>query len=307
MYKNLLNASIQLLAIFFLAKYFVYDNTSEDKLALILSPYILYLVLFLFFTKFFISYLFYLLVNLISGKKNKFLIISETFLYGGIINQMLPGIGHIYKYYKLRFNSKISLAEYSFSQTILSLKSLFAYLFFAIIGGIIYISDINTNYLFLLIFFLFIILITYNYSGVLKDFFKKKLLKIKKLNNLLTELKKIKDNLKYNQLKILLIFIGFILLALSECFAFFIALKLFGADISLVSASYIWIISVLARAVILLNYIGIFELILLNVAAIISPDLNNMIIFGISFRIINTSGLILAALSSSILILFYKK
>tara|TARA_B100001250_G_scaffold3813_1_gene3210 strand:+ start:2862 stop:3803 length:942 start_codon:yes stop_codon:yes gene_type:complete len=307
MNNKLFNTLIQILAIFFIAKYFIYDSTSKDKMNLILSPQLPLLVLFLFFIKILISYFFFLILNLILNKKINFLVVSETFLYGGMINQLLPGIGYVYRYYKLKFISNISLIEYSVSQTIHTLKYLFAYILFGLSAGIIYVSNVNLKLsLFLIVFIFAVTIIFFLFKKLSIKFIKIQILKIEKLKNFVNQLKKIKDNLKLNISKILLIFFGFMTLGLLECFAFYMALKLFGSEMTFVSSGYIWIISVLTRAAIVFNYVGIFELILMGVASLISPEINDFLVFSISFRIVDTIAIILAAFSCSLL-LFFKK
>ena len=307
MNKRLLNTLIQGLAIFFIAKYFIFDSTSKDKMNLILSPQLPLLIIFLIFIKILISYYFFLILNLILYKKIKFLFVSETFLYGGMINQLLPGIGYFYRYYKLKIISNLSLIEYSISQIIHTLKYLFAYIIFGLLAGILYVSNINFKLSIILIVLIFITITIFFLSKKLSiNLIKIQILKIEKLRNIVNQLKKIKDNLKLNLFKILSIFFGFIILGLLECFAFYIALKLFGSEMTFISSSYIWIISVLTRAAVVFNYVGIFELILVGVASFVSPQINDFLVFSISFRIIDTIAIILAAFSCS-LVLFFKK
>ena len=307
MNKRLLNTLIQGLAIFFIAKYFIFDSTSKDKMNLILSPQLPLLIIFLIFIKILISYYFFLILYLILYKKIKFLFVSETFLYGGMINQLLPGIGYFYRYYKLKIISNLSLIEYSISQIIHTLKYLFAYIIFGLLAGILYVSNINFKLSIILIVLIFITIIIFFLSKKLSiNLIKIQILKIEKLRNIVNQLKKIKDNLKLNIFKILSIFFGFIILGLLECFAFYIALKLFGSEMTFISSSYIWIISVLTQTAVVFNYVGIFELILVGVASFVSPQINDFLVFSISFRIIDTIAIILAAFSCS-LVLFFKK
>ena len=130
-----------------------------------------------------------------------------------------------------------------------------------------------------------------------KNFFKKKLLNIKKLEDILNQLKNIKDIIKTKYLKFIYIHFGFIFIVVLECLGFFIALKLFGAEITITKASYIYVIAALTKTVILINYFGVFELILLSISTIIIPGVEDILIFGISFTAINTLALIFAAIA----------
>ena len=294
MYKKLLSLTIQLLAIFFLLKYFIIDNTSEKKFILFQSPQLIYLIFFLIFIKLFVSYLFFIILNTISNKKSDLADISSIFLFGGMINQLLPGAGHAYKYVKLKSISKILLTEFLVSQTIFTLNSLFTLIFLAFLTGIIFVAKFNFNYL-ILIFFCVSIALFFFYKKY-NNFFKRKLISIKKLKDTLNQLKSIKDIIKKKYLKFIYIYLGFIFIIVLECLSFFIALKLFGAEITITKASYIYLIVALTKMVILINYFGVFELILLSVSSIIIPGIEDILIFGISFTAINTLSLIFAAI-----------
>ena len=308
MYKKIFNTLIQLIAIFLTIKYFIFDNISEEKLSLILSPYVVLLFLFLVLLKFLISYLFYQILNTISGKDIPFFNTSEIFLFGGVINQLIPGLGYVFKYYKLRSNAGVTISSFTVSQGIWSLKSFSAYIILALLCGFIYIHSFDFLYSFLLLFLFITLALTFFYSRkYLLKFIKEKSLMINRLNNLLNELKKIKEIIKYNFKKFIFIFLGFIILSLLECIAFYIGLIIFGADMSFMTSNYIYILSSLSSVIILINYLGFFELILLAAASIIAPNFNDMLIFGISYRIINTSALIFTAVSSSILVFILKK
>lgn len=295
MNKKLLSLTIQLLAIFFLFKYFVIDNTSEKKFILFESSSLIYLVVFLISLKLFIGYIFFIILNTISNRKNDLADVSTIFLFGGMINQLLPGAGHAYKYYKLKSSSKILLSQFLVSQTIFTLNSLLSLIFLALLTGIILVAKFNFNYL-ILIFFSLIIVLIYFYKNY-KNFFKKKLINIKKLEDILNQLKIIKDIIKAKYLKFIFIHLGFVFMVMLESVSFFIALKLFGAEITLIKASYIYIITALTKTVLLINYFGIFELILLSVSTIIIPGVEDILILGISFTVINTFSLILAAIT----------
>ena len=295
MYKKLLSLTIQLLAIFFLLKYFIIDNTSEKKFILFEAPQLVYLIFFLIFIKLVVGYMFFIILNIISNKKNDFADVSSIFLFGGMINQLLPGAGHAYKYYKLQSSSKILLSQFLVSQTIFTLNSLLTLIFMAFLTGIILVAKFNFNYL-ILIFFCVVLALFFFYKKY-KNFFKKKLLNIKKLEDILNQLKNIKDIIKTKYLKFIYIHLGFIFIVVLECLGFFIALKLFGAEITITKASYIYIIAALTKTVILINYFGVFELILLSISTIIIPGVEDILIFGISFTAINTLSLIFAAIA----------
>ena len=295
MIKKLLSLTIQLLAVFFLFKYFIFDSTSEKKFLIFKSPNLIYLIIFLIFIKLYVGHLFFIILNTISNKKNDLADVSTIFLFGGMINQLLPGIGHGYKYYKLKSSSNILLSQFLVSQTIFTLNSLLSLILLAIFTGIILVAKFNYNYP-ILIFFSLIIVLIFFYKNY-KNFLKTKLINIKKLTNFINQLKIIKDIVKDKYTKFIFIHLGFIFLIVVECISFFIALKLFGAEITFIKASYIYIITALTKTVLLINYFGVFELILLSVSTIIVSGIENVLIFGISFTAINTLSLILAAIT----------
>ena len=139
-------------------------------------------IFFIIFTKILIASLFFYILNFISNKKNSYLHISSIFLQGRIVNQLIPGLGLLFKYYRLYNESDISLAQYSTSQVILSIFAILAYLLLALIFGIVVIENINFFNIFTGIILLPIIII---YGNKIFYFFykyiKKYLLKIKKI------------------------------------------------------------------------------------------------------------------------------
>ncbi len=290
---------IQILAIFFIVKYFVIDNLDEKKLSLIFSINTIWLFLFLCMTKLIISSLFYIIINLISSKKSNFLNITDIFLMGGIINQLLPGIGFVYKFYKLKKSSSISIAEFSISQTIWSLNSFVAYIFLGFCFGFIFVTEANNINILLLFLILNLILIFIFYN---RKIFYAKLLKINYLNKIYSELSRIKNILKGKLIVLITIFLFFIVLAFLECIGFYYSLKIFGAEnITFLNTSYTYISSSVASVILLVNYFGLFELLLTFSANFIMPSVEDIIFYGVCFRVVNTSALIFVALISSIL------
>ena len=303
MFQIFSSAIIQIIAVFFVIKYFIIDQLSQDKIFLIFQIETLFLFIYLIVTKFFLTYLFSLILNIISNKKNSYLDINNIFLQGGIINQLIPGAGYIFKYYKLKSNSSISLAEYTISQGIWSFNSLFAYLVLGFLSGIIIIS--GTDYFSILIFFLLIITIL---LFIIRKKIYKLLIKFKKVKNIYLELRKIKEIIKNNLLKFFIIFLGFLVLASLECFGFYLSLIVFGAEnLTFLTANYTYITSSLASVLVAINYFGVFEVILTISANFIMPNFEDMIIYGVAFRVVNTSALIASIVISFILTIFYKK
>jgi hypothetical protein len=309
MKKILFNILIQTISIFLIIKFIVLDNLNQESLNLLLSPYIILLFLFVAFIKFFVAYIFFQIINIISNKRNNLLTVSDVILQGGIINQIVPGLGYIFNYYKLKSDMNSSLIEYSISQSILSIGNILAYFSLALISGFIYFSNISqiSNQFFLLIIITITFLILFYFfksQNISLQVIKNKILLIKRLESFVSELKVIKDNIFNNFKKLTFIFFIILFKAILECIAFYIALRMFGADITFMESSYTWIISSLAIGLLFLNYIGVFELILFISSIFLIPNFNDMAVFALSFRVLGIFALIAAAILASVLNIF---
>ncbi len=301
MKKNqiILTVFIQILAVFFIIQFFVIDNLDEKKISLIFSINTIWLFLFLCITKLIIPSLFYMIINLISSKKNSFLNVTDIFLMGGIINQLLPGIGFVYKFYKLKKSSSVTVAEFSISQTIWSLNSFVAYIFLGFCFGFLFITETNITKISVVLLILSLILIFMFYN---RKLFYTKLLKIYYFNKIYNELSRIKNILKRKLIFLITIFLFFVVLAFLECVGFYYSLKIFGAEnITFLNTSYTYISSSVASVLLLVNYFGLFELLLTFSANFIMPSVEDIIFYGVCFRVVNTSALIFVALISSML------
>ena len=309
MKKILFNILIQTISIFLIIKFIVLDNLNQESLNLLLSPYIILLFLFVALIKFFVAYIFFQIINIISNKRNNLLTVADVILQGGIINQIVPGLGYIFNYYKLKSDMNSSLIEYSISQSILSIGNILAYFSLALIFGFIYFSNISqiSNQFFLLIIITITFLILFYFiksQNISLQVIKNKILLIKRLESFVSELKVIKDNIFNNFKKFTFIFFIILFKAIFECIAFHVALKMFGADITFMESSYTWIISSLAIGLLFLNYIGVFELILFISSIFLIPNFNDMAVFALSFRILGIFALITAAIFASLLNIF---
>ncbi len=200
MKKIIVNSLIQLVLIYLIIEFVILDHLSQESFTLLLSPNIFYLFLFIIFIKFYASYIFFLIINLISNIKNNFISVSSIILQGGVINQLIPGVGYIFNYYKLKSNSNNSLIEYSISQSIFSIGNILAYFSLALISGYIYFSNISqiSLQIFIIVFSIFIFFIyLYLYKSKNNSYtiIKSKLLQINRLRKIITELKIVKDNI----------------------------------------------------------------------------------------------------------------
>tara|TARA_Y100000816_G_C26098348_1_gene581640 strand:+ start:451 stop:1206 length:756 start_codon:yes stop_codon:yes gene_type:complete len=225
-----------------------------------------------------------------TSKKNNFFDVSIYFLQGGIINQLLPGVGFIYKYYKLKFLSSINLAEFTAAQSLFTLGVFASYILLAIFFGFIAISLSLINTLITILIFFFLTVIAISIRHKIYDYIISKLLKIDRISNFINDLRVVKKLLRMKLTRILFIFFGFLLLANLMIFNFYTTLNIFGSEISFLSTSYIWISSSITSIISLINFFGLFEFIITFSSSIIVPDLNDMFLFALIFRLINISS-----------------
>ena len=287
MKKIYLNIFFQFIAIIIIIRLFFYENYELEKLSFLLSKNIIYLFALIIFSKLFLTYLFYHLLKIVTSKKNSFHKISNYFLQGGMVNQLLPGIGFLFKYYKFNEELNINISEFSSAQFLWSFFNFGAFIFLAIIFGY---ASINFSFVFLFIFFpltLLIFFIVYFFRQKIYFNLKKYLLSIKKISGLVDQLKIVKDNLIQNTYLVLAIFCGFIFFALLQCFNFYIGLRIFGSDISFIYSNYVYISSSLASIITMFSFIGWFELIVHFSSTLIVPNIKNILLFAFAYRLIS--------------------
>ena len=298
----------QLAAILMIASFFIFDQLDLTKLNFIFSQKIYGLLIFLILLKVFIGGLFFLIINIISEKKLNFIDISNTFLQGGIVNQLLPGAGLIFKYYKLKLDSDISIAEYSVSQSVLSLSSLGSYILLGILFGFIQIVSFNSlNIIGSVVISITCIFLLYSIRKWLYTIFRDNVLKFNIINNLYYELKPIKNIINNNAHLFIVIFSGFFFLSFLECYSFYLCIKAFGFNLDFSTSISLFISTSLITVVSMMNFIGFFELVLTVSASFISENYIDMIYLGLGFKILNTTALFIVILLNRILNYFYSR
>ena len=304
--KLILSIIFQISAIVIISSFFIFDYLDIKNIQFTFSNKFYGLMILLILLKIFIASLFYIIVNIISNKKNNYLDITNTFLQGGMVNMLVPGLGLIFKYYKFKIDMGINFAKYSVSQSFLSLSSLSAYIFLGILFSFIAIINFNLQaiFIFLLIFFSLLIFLV-NFRNKIYNFLKKNILKIKKIKNIYKELVLIKSIVIKKKTNFVYILFGFILLALLECYSFYLAVKVFGFDLSFESSNFIYISSSLATVISMFNFIGLFELMLSLTATLIKENFADMMLIGLGFKLVNTSSLLFVIISNRII--FYLK
>ena len=291
--KLIINIFFQLAAISVISSFFIFDYLDISKIQLTFSNKFYGLIILLLLLKVFIASLFYTLVNTISNKRNNFLNITNIFLQGGIINMLVPGLGLIFKYYKFKIDMGITFAQYSVSQSLLSLGSLSAYILLGFLFSFIKITNVDLkNFLIVLLICFLVLILLIIYRKFIYHFVKKKILQIKKISNLYKELTFIKSIIIKKKINFLFIWIGFFLLAFLECYSFFLTIKVFGFDISFVNSNFIYISSSLVTVISMFNFIGLFELILSASASLIEENFIDMMLIGLGFKLLNTFSLL---------------
>jgi hypothetical protein len=300
MKKVYFNIFFQLSALVVFTKFIFFDEVDFNKISLLEVDKLILLIIFSIVIKLLITYLFFYIINIVSYEKINYLDVTSVHLQGGLINQILPGVGHIFRYYKLKLYSNITILRYSTTQFIWSLNSLFVYFFVGLSLGFLVI----TSYLKL---FFYVILIIATFTVILKfsfkfyEFIKKLTLKYLKKKLHIDNLKNLKKLLLKNKSKFILILIGFLTLLILESFSFYLALNFLGMEISFLSSAYIFITSTLLSTLALINFFGFFEIIIALSAAVIMPEIDNILIFAINLRIINLFSLILIIIKVSLL------
>ena len=300
MKKIHLTIFFQLIALTLIVKVLFFDEVEYDKLLLLKTDKIILLIIFSIIIKLLITFLFFNILNIFSTKKLRYSDINLIHLQGGLINDILPGVGYAFRYYKLKLYSNIDILKYSVSQIIFSLSLLVVYFSAAtLLGFLIIASYINLVFfvIMILISFIFILQFRYKFYNIIK----KILLRYKKTSYFVNDLKNIKKLLSKNKKKFFLIFIGFIILVFLECYTFYLGLKFLDVKISFFNSNYIFITTTLLTALTLINFFGKFELILVLSAALIVPEISYILIFAVNIRIINLFSLILLIIKCSVL------
>ena len=231
MKKIYLTVFFQLVALSLIVKILFFDEAEYDKLLLPETDKIILLIIFQIIIKLLITFLFFNILNIFSTKKLRYSDINLIHLQGGLINDILPGVGYAFRYYKLKLYSNIDILKYSVSQSIFSLSLLVVYFCAATLLGFLIIASYANLVFFvimILISFIFILQFRYKFYNIIK----KILLRHKKTSYFVNDLKNIKKLLSKNKKKLFLIFIGFIILVFLECYTFYLGLKFLDVKIS---------------------------------------------------------------------------
>ncbi len=284
------NIFFQIIALIIIVKIVFLEEQNFEKFLFIFSFRVLPVFLVAIIIKIILTYLFYKLINIFSFKKNDYIDVANFFLQGGVINQLLPGVGFIYKYYRLKHSHNINLIEFTTAQIIWSLCVFTSYIVLATVLGFAVISFSNFELGLLIAIISAITLIFYLSRKQLYIILRKNLFYSPKIAEFVKNLKKIKDLFFTKFYIFLFIFIGFILLGIIECINFYHGLTVFGGDVLFISSNFIFITSSLASFITIINFFGLFEFILTLSSSFIIPEFNDMLVFAFAFRIINLTA-----------------
>ena len=132
-----------------------------------------------------------------------------------------------------------------------------------------------------------VIYLLYIYKYKIYNFCKKQFLRHKKVKKVFEELRNIKNIIFLNKSYFQLILILFFFLSIFQCYIFYLASKKFGLEISLINAFFIYLSSILFSTLLLINFVGFFEITLTISAALITNNYLDMIFIGFGLRILN--------------------
>lgn len=303
MKKIYLNFIFQFFAIMLIVSIFIFNDLDLKKILVFIQTKVIFLFLLIFSIKLFAAFLFYKIIEITTNKKNSFLEISNTFIQGGIVNQLVPGAGLLFKYYKFKIVSNISLAQYSTSQIIFTLISIICYFFLSVIFGFVNFIELN------LINFLIFVGILFS-SGLISiilknkiiNTVKKSIINIKSISFVINDLIKIKNLIKNSIKRLIIISLLILTKCFFECIAFYYAIIIYDTPTSFVESAYLYLSSFLITLITLMNFVGIFEIILTLSASLISNNYIDILFVGLGFNILNNLSLFLI-----IIVIFFIK
>ena len=225
--------------------------------------------------------------------------IMSTFLQGGIVNQLIPGSGVVYKYFKFKSDDNISIAEYSLSQLIFYIERISAYLLLSILLGFLTIVSFNSSMILsvivslLIIIFIFIVNRNTVYSFVKKILHRNEILK-----KIVLDLSKIKAVIKSNVLYFLIIFLLFLMQAILECIVFSQIFQIYTYDIDFEISSFLWMTTSLVTSLSVMNFFGFFEIIFAYSSTFFDEKFTNIVIMVFGYRLMNILSQFILIISS---------
>lgn len=283
---NKINILLQFIFISVIVMLFIFGKFDLSKINNIFVIKNFYFIFLIFLNTFITSLLFFIILSIVIKKKTNSFLICSSFLQGGLVNMFWPGSGLIYKFYKLKDELNINLAQYSVSQAVLSIFSLISFFLIAIFFSFIKITNIHFGISFAIFLSILIILfLLFHYKNKIYNFIKNYLIKIKKIKKFITDLKSVKNIIISKKNYFIIIFILFFFLSLMQCYIFYLATQEFGMiEVGLLDAFFIYLSSIILSTLLLINFFGLFEITLTLSAAFITKDYFDVIYVGFGLR-----------------------
>tara|TARA_B100000401_G_C52730296_1_gene683192 strand:- start:114 stop:1040 length:927 start_codon:yes stop_codon:yes gene_type:complete len=282
-----------------LGKIFLSEAKYLETLNVLISMKGFNLLLLLIVINLTVSFLFFHVLKKFSQKKISFIQITATFLQGGIVNQLIPGSGLVYKYFKFKSDDNINISEYSMSQLVFYIERIMAYLLLSILLGFLTIIYFNTEMILTLILsfvslgFVFFLKRKYIYSFIKEIFYKNK-----NLEKIAFELSKIKAAIKNNLSYFILIFFLFLIQAILECVVFSQVFQIYSYDIGFEISSLLWMTTSLVTILSFMNFFGFFEVVFAYSSTFFDEEFTDIVIMVFGYRIMNLFAQFLLILSS---------
>ena len=282
-----------------LGKIFLSEAKYLETLNVLISMKGFNLLLLLIVINLTVSFLFFHVLKKFSQKKISFIQITTTFLQGGIVNQLIPGSGLVYKYFKFKSDDNINISEYSMSQLVFYIERILAYLLLSILFGFLTIIYFNAEMILTLILsfislgFVFFLRRKYIYSFIKEIFYKNK--NVKKIA---FELSKIKAAIKNSLSYFILIFFLFLIQAILECVVFSQVFQIYSYDIGFEISSLLWMTTSLVTILSFMNFFGFFEVVFAYSSTFFDEEFTDIVIMVFGYRIMNLFAQFLLILSS---------
>ena len=288
----------------------IFFENSGINFNLLFVPDTLFLIFLLIILNINISYLFYLLLSSLTEKKLNFGRITNTFIQGGIVNQLLPGSGLIFKYFKFSLEQKINFAEYSTGQVIFYVQRIIVFFMLSIVFGFLTITSINFTYLFLLLLVAFILFfVFYKYRNYIINKILTKFQNFQKLRTVINDFVNVRKLVSKKKLLLLVIALLFFIQGIFECFVFLQIFKLFHFDISFYISSFLWMSTslVISSVLAFTNFFGAFELLLAYTSTFFNSNFFNIVVIVVSYKLLNIFSQILIVLMNNIFLYLRKR
>ena len=204
-----------------------------------------------------------------------------------MVNQLLPGSGLLYRYFKFKNEESLSVAQYSISQLIFYIERIFAYIVMAIFFSLL---SISLN--------IFIIIITLVLSTLLsiilftkRNYLYLLIARLRKINtsinNFFNDANKVFNTLIDNLSFFLLIFPLFLLQTIFECIIFYLIFNFYSYSINFEISSFLLITSTLVTILSFMNFFGLFEIVFAYSSTFFDKKFIDIVIIVFAYKVLN--------------------